>query len=240
MKKGHLNEIEVRNLLTGDLQEENNMEYKREYIWESESIRDQKEYEWKKNNIDRFKIFKAILSFSNTQNGGYLVLGVEEAPDGVCHLRGMSERYWDTFPNSRDHILSQINGLCREPNYTNFDYFKGMIDGYRVIAFRVHESLFDVVVAKGNHPLIKAGVVYCRSGRIPESTEATPKLLRKIRRRLRKNANNLEFLDFIQNYITGYKLNPKTEAPEQWKGITLYTQKGNVRGKIYIEFPDEE
>jgi hypothetical protein len=240
MKNGHISESVVRNLLIGDLQEETNMEYKREYVWDCEAIKDTKEYEWKQNNIDRFKIFKTILALANTQNGGYLILGVDEGPNGVCHLSGMTQPYWNTFPNHRDHILAQINGLCKDPNYVHFDYFKGIIDGCRVILFRVHESQFDVVVSKGNHPHIKAGVVYCRSGRIPESTEATPKLLRKIRRRLRKNANNLQFLNFIQNYITGYKLGKRAGFSDQWKGITLYTMKGNVQGKIYIEFPGQE
>jgi hypothetical protein len=240
MKKGILNEKDVRALLIGELQEEDHIEFKREYIWECEAIKDEQEYAWKQNNIDRFKIFKTILAFSNTQNGGHLVLGVEEDTNGICHLRGMSECYWDTFPHHRDHILAQVNGLCREPNYASFDYFKGIIDGYRVIVFRVHESLFDAVVSRGNHPNIKAGTVYCRTGRIPESSEATPKLLRKIRRRHRKNANNMQFLNFIQNYISGYQLEKNEQSPCQWKGITLYTSKGNVQGKIYIEFPEQE
>jgi predicted HTH transcriptional regulator len=240
MKKGHLSETAIRDLLTGDLQEETNMEFKSEYVWDCEAIKDTREYEWKMNNVDRFKIFKTILALSNTQNGGYLILGVAEDEYGVCRLKGMSQLYWDTFPNHRDHILAQINGLCKDPNYVHFDYYKGMIDGCRIILFRVHESLFDMIVSKGNHPHIKAGVVYCRSGRIPESSEATPKLLRKIRRRLRRNTNNLQFLNFIQNYITGYKLEKKADTCDQWKSITLYTRKGNVKGKIYIEFPDEQ
>ncbi|MDD5083340.1 MAG: ATP-binding protein [Candidatus Moranbacteria bacterium] len=78
--------------------EEVNIEYKDSMDWSLDET--------------RWKIIQAVLAMSNTKDGGYIVIGVEER-EKVFYAKGMSEEYFKSF--NHDHLSNVLSEYC-DPN----------------------------------------------------------------------------------------------------------------------------
>jgi hypothetical protein len=145
---------EIRFIFSDLTTERRNVEFKQSMNWN--------------DNQTKFTITKSVLAFSNTRDGGYLVIGVEQN-NSRFNAIGMIERDFNSF-NNFDDIQSFINGKAEPPvNFERREYITP--DEKRFFIIKIHEfDRFPIVCTQGggNHTINK-GVIYVRTMVMPQS-----------------------------------------------------------------------
>ncbi|MDE1818697.1 MAG: ATP-binding protein [Thaumarchaeota archaeon] len=126
----------------------------------------------------RFRIVKGILALSNVPDGGYLIIGVEKNNStNIYEPNGMSESVARTYDN--DHV-SQFTSNYADPSVMmTLKIFEE--SEKRFVVIEVSEFSEIPVICKNNGgEALKAGEIYTRTNRMPESARCTAVELREI------------------------------------------------------------
>jgi predicted HTH transcriptional regulator len=114
------------------------------------------------------KLIKTIIAMSNLEDGGLIVVGIEET-NGTYYRNGINES--DLKSYQRDEILSQVNSFA-EP-HINIDLHTINFDSRNFLIIQVFSfsNIPTICIKDGADNLLRKGGIYIRSARIPESTE---------------------------------------------------------------------
>jgi predicted HTH transcriptional regulator len=165
-----MDDIELREIVFHG-REERHIEYKRSINWSNSNV--------------KAKITKSILSMSNIQDGGYLVLGVENTPINPV---GMSEIDFDSF--NQDDVNAYVAKYA-DP-YANFTLYKREFDKKKFVIINIKEfSEIPVICKKSGLENLVIGEIFTRTRRmyetakVPSQTELREILDMAINKKLR-------------------------------------------------------
>jgi predicted HTH transcriptional regulator len=134
------------------LREGRNKEFKSTMPWDNKEI--------------KCKIVKSILAFSNVRDGGYLIIGVEQLPDGTFNPNGMTDSDYQTY--NEDDLCAFVAEYA-DP-FVQIELHPMVIDDKRFIAIKVQEfSEIPVICKKDGPSNLVRGQVYTRTYRMPET-----------------------------------------------------------------------
>lgn len=139
---------EILEKILEDLKETQRVEYKSACSWDED-------------------IFcRDILAMANVQDGGYIIVGVRELPDGTFEREGVTEEQKNSF--KIDIMKDQMNKYA-DP-YVDFDVKSYEYKGKTYVVIRVYPFDEIPVICKIDSKTTKKGVIYYRSrNRRPES-----------------------------------------------------------------------
>jgi predicted HTH transcriptional regulator len=142
-------------ILVGE--EKRNLEYKAPMRWD--------------NDLTKAKITKTILAMSNIRDGGWIVIGVNQLPNGTFERVGLTEEESNTF--NHDDIAPFINGYA-DP-YVKLHVYQVSCENKRYVIMKVDEFEEFPVICKKEYPLadLHQGKMYIRSTRKNENSEVS-------------------------------------------------------------------
>src|SRR5262245_603246 len=131
----------------------------------------------------RGKVVKASLAMANLRDGGILAFGLEEK-DGnpTFELAGVLQADSDSF--AQDSVITTVNAHATPHIDLSVEHLK--VDDKLFVAIIVRQFAdYPIICARdfvvAGRPVVIRGRMYCRSRRMPESTEVqTPEDLRDI------------------------------------------------------------
>lgn len=133
---------------------------------ETRNIEFKKTYDWT-DPQHKAKIVKCILSMSNTKDGGYLVLGIDDSKTPLEEkLCGMDSEHYEKM--NYDHIIVQVNKFADPP--ISFQMHPVEVNEKYFILFKIPE--FDeipIVCKQSGEQGLKEGALFSRSKSKPES-----------------------------------------------------------------------
>lgn len=132
---------------------------------ETRNIEFKKSYDWG-NPQHKAKIVKCILAMSNTKDGGYLVLGIDDDKQGLEKLCGMDLEHYQKI--NFDHIVVEVNKFADPP--ISFQMYMIEENEKSFVLFRIPEfEELPILCKKSGEQGLKEGAVYSRSKSKPES-----------------------------------------------------------------------
>jgi Putative DNA-binding domain len=132
---------------------------------ETRNIEFKKSYDWG-NPQHKAKIVKCILAMSNTKDGGYLVLGIDDDKQGLEKLCGMDSEHYQKI--NFDHIVVEVNKFADPPISFQMNNIEEKSKSF--VLFRIPEfEEFPIICKKSGEQGLKEGAVYSRSKSKPES-----------------------------------------------------------------------
>lgn len=139
--------------IIGDRQESRHREFKGSQTWTDPEF--------------KAKLVKSILAFSNTRDGGWIVVGVRQDGDEF-HLDGVQSDHLETF--TQDTVAS-VAAAHADP-FVEIDLSKKDYNGKWFVVIRVAEFEHVPVICKQSGAAnLRKGAIYIRTRRIPESAE---------------------------------------------------------------------
>jgi len=136
--------------------ESRNLEYKQSMHWN--------------DSRTKAKVTKSILAMSNTRDGGAIVIGEEQQPNGTFKPVGMSPTDANTF--NYDDVASHVAEYA-DP-YVNFSLAPIEYDGKKFIVIQVKEfEEIPVICKKSYGNILHRGRIYIRTRRMPESASVS-------------------------------------------------------------------
>jgi predicted HTH transcriptional regulator len=134
---------------------------------ESRSIEYKSPVNWKTNKEFKVKIVKSVLAFSNIQDGGYIIIGVEEDNTKSYEIVGLDKTDSDTY--TYDEIIEFTNSYA-DP-FVKIDMGKFPFEERIIIVIQVYESdELPVICKKDYQGILERGRIYARTYKKPEST----------------------------------------------------------------------
>lgn len=134
---------------------------------ETRNIEFKKTYDWN-DPKSKAKIVKCILAMSNTKDGGYLVLGIDDEKYGEEKLTGMDLEHYNSL--NYDHIVVEVNKFADPP--ISFHMYPVEEGDKHFVLLRIPE--FDelpIVCKRNGEQGLKEGAVFSRSKMKPESAQ---------------------------------------------------------------------
>jgi predicted HTH transcriptional regulator len=135
------------------------------------------------DDATRAKVVRAALALANLRDGGVIAFGLEaQAGSPLLQLIGMPQAHHDSF--TQDSVSATVN--THATPYIDLSVEHLPIDGKLFVAIVVRQfSDYPVICAKdfnlGGRAALTRGRVYCRSRRLPETTEVqSPEDMREI------------------------------------------------------------
>jgi hypothetical protein len=188
--------MEIENFIKNDVvrliaskTESKNHDFKEKCYWNSE------------DQDTRFKIVKDILAMANTQDGGKIIIGVE---DNSFNLIGMSKDDFESFDQTKVNQL--LENYSDPKSYVQVYKFHD-IDGKRIVMVDIPEfKEMPIICAKdadsskdGGKKILRKGAIYLRtesaeSKEIDSSEDMREFLMRAIRRKSDDLLRNIEIL----------------------------------------------
>lgn len=121
------------------------------------------------------RVVRAALGMTNHAGGGFIVIGIEERPDGTFDLVGIPTENLATW--NHDDVSAMINGVADPHIAIETDVV--ISEGRTFVVITVGEFVDVPVVCRANGPTPPAGrqifrkdACYARSRRKPETIEA--------------------------------------------------------------------
>jgi predicted HTH transcriptional regulator len=121
------------------------------------------------------RVVRAALGMANHEGGGWIVIGIEEEPDGTFDLVGVPEANLAGW--NHDDVSAMING-CAQPHIA-VETSHVQTDGRGFVVVRLQEFIDVPVICKaqgptppGDRQIYRKDVCYARSRRKPETIEA--------------------------------------------------------------------
>jgi hypothetical protein len=115
------------------------------------------------------KVARAALSLGNLRDGGYGVIGIEDANPASLGP-GLDEAQASSWANS-DEVARKLAVYADPPLDFELEVIT-LSSGNRVAAFRVHEFAdLPHLCAKGYDDVLREGALYVRSRKLPETVE---------------------------------------------------------------------
>ena len=133
--------------------EDRNREYKTSFPWDRST-----------NGKTMAKVTKTILAMSNLRDGGHIVIGVDELPNGEYKPTGMQDPHLITY--SCDVIADFVKEYAEPAAEFHFDIVR--VDGMSFVILSVSGFLdVPVICRKSYNDILSEGAVYVRprSGR---------------------------------------------------------------------------
>ncbi len=205
-----------------------NLDYKRGFIWDNS------------NNEQRIEITKDILAMANTQDGGKLVIGVE---DESFEFTGVSDVQYKSFDTTK---INSFLHKYSDPVF-NCSVIKQKIGDKKVIIIDIPEFREVPIFCKkqfhspnGNILILKQGGLYIRTDACESTIISTADQMRSLMSRsLLKKKDDL--IGTIDKLISG-KVSENIKEPDKYKGqvtsaLSLFKSKienFDTRGKILI------
>ena len=121
---------------------------------------------------DADSLAKDIMAMSNIQDGGVIIIGVQQEPGEKPLCVGMSEDQLKTY--NEDQLKDRV-GLYADP-YVEFVLDPATLDGKKLILIKVREFEEFPVICKKQHDdkELRKGAIYFRTRtRRPESAEVS-------------------------------------------------------------------
>lgn len=118
------------------------------------------------------KVAKAALGMSNRRDGGLIILGVEETPQGLVR-HGLDEAALETW---RNDLVADLLSQYADPPLT-FTIKTVELDNRKYVVIAVGEFLDAPTICRrasqeeGGAPITREGACYVRPRRKPETTE---------------------------------------------------------------------
>jgi predicted HTH transcriptional regulator len=181
--------------IIGDQQESRHREFKGSHAWTDSAF--------------KAKLIKSILAFSNTRDGGWIVIGVREDGD-YFRLDGMTSDDVNTY--DQDTVAAAV--AAHADPFVVVDITKKNYDGKDFVVIRIAEfEHVPVICKKAGESNLRRGAIYIRTRRIPESAEvptqtemreildlAAEKELRKFLQRLERAGGSLSSAELQREY----------------------------------------
>lgn len=118
------------------------------------------------NPQHKAKIVKCILAMSNTKDGGYLILGIDDEKQGLEKLTGMEQEHYEKL--NYDHIVVEVNKFADPP--IAFHMYPIQNEDKYFVLLRIPEfDEFPIICKRSGEQGLKEGAVYSRSKTKPES-----------------------------------------------------------------------
>lgn len=172
--------------------EERYLEFKESIPWDR-----------KENSVN---IIKAILALSNLKDGGWIVIGKTELPDGSYVLTGMELSDFETYDS--DQMKDFINKYA-DP-YVTFSLRKTEYKGKKFMLIKVEEFEEVPVICKRDYgDILHKGWVYVRSRTKPESIPIPSQSEMRELIEIATDKRTLRFLQRVERF--GMKLTPTDE-----------------------------
>lgn len=173
--------------------EERNLEFKESIPWDR-----------KENSVN---LIKAILALSNLKDGGWIVIGKKELPDGSYVLTGMIPSDFETYDS--DQMKDFVNNRYADP-YVTFSLHKVEYKGEKFMLIKVEEFEEVPVICKRDYSdILYKGRIYCRSRTKPESIAVPSQVEMREILEIATDKRALRFLQRIERF--GMKLTPTDE-----------------------------
>jgi predicted HTH transcriptional regulator len=152
---------------------------------------------WNNSNKDfKCKIIWAILAMSNLQDGGYVIIGVEQDKENNYQPTGMTEEEALTY--EYDEVLEAANSYA-DP-YVTLTIQSFQYEGRYIIVIGISEFVEIPIICKKDYPdILEHGRLYVRPFRKPESSaNLTSSELREIielasKKYLRKHLETMSY-----------------------------------------------
>lgn len=152
---------------------------------ENDSVDFKRGFAWGKNKEETVKIVKDILGFANIEDGGYLIIGVED--DGS--VSGVSPEQKKSFDTTT--VNDFVHKYTDPKHSVTISHYTLQKD---VVVIRIPEFSEEPIICKkeaqnsANKPLLRRGSVYIRTGRasteeMPSSQEMRELLGRAVRKK---------------------------------------------------------
>lgn len=122
-----ITEEKLRNLLEGVGSESRFLEFKENYKWENSDA---------SVTFIQAKTLKTILALSNTENGGYIIIGIKELENSQFDFRGVSSSNETSFQDT-EQIARIVDGISS--GHIDFEVGVGEYNGKRYIIFSVKQ-----------------------------------------------------------------------------------------------------
>lgn len=169
------------------------------------------------------KVVKAALAFANKRDGGILAFGLERhAPNPLHKITGMLEDDYNSF--EQDSVSALVN--THATPHIDLSVEHRLLDEKRIVVIVVREFVdYPTICAKdfvcNGRPVVIRGRLYCRSRRMPESTDVqSPEDMRDIiELATAKGLERYHRLRSIERRIEGPKADDQFR--DQLKGLDL-------------------
>lgn len=122
-----LSEDRIRGLLEGVGSESRFLEFKEDYEWKNGDT---------SMTFIQAKTLKTILALSNTENGGYIIIGIKETGNSQFNFTGISSANEVSFQDT-EQIARTVDSLST--GHIDFEVGVGQYDSKRYIVFSVKQ-----------------------------------------------------------------------------------------------------
>jgi predicted HTH transcriptional regulator len=114
----------------------------------------------------REKLIRAILAMSNTRNGGYIVVGIEQKDDKSVDFSGIEAGHLTIFKSKEEDLKSKVESFSSSP--VNYEISYGRFQNKDFILINVSEFNLSFIICKkkGDHKtdkILEEGSIYVRT-----------------------------------------------------------------------------
>lgn len=186
-------------------------------------------FEWKKENRDhQLGLLRDMMGMANTQDGGTIVLGVE---DVAYKLAGVSQAILTSFDQT--DIGNQLHRYS-EPK-VQFELHKVKVDSYDLVVIRVFEFADVPIICTQSicgrdqtKPILRRGALYIRTPAAQTEEIASAHDMREfLGRAVQKRGD--ELLRLIESLIKGRPIAPTEEAVSRYAEEMAEADEGLAR-----------
>ena len=111
----------------------------------------------------REKLIRSILAMSNTRDGGFIVIGIEEKTDKILDFTGIKDEHLLTFKG--DDLKAKVESFSSSP--VSYEIGAGPYKGNNYIVISVTESPLNPIIWRRNsehkNKILEEGAIYVRT-----------------------------------------------------------------------------
>lgn len=205
-----------------NIKERNFLEFLEEQLMRKEEhihVEYKNGFVWKEHTDMTYKIIKAILCMSNLKDGGRIIIGFDESKDEIGLTDEQYSSYDVTKVNDLLHSYCDPIVNCRISKPELSGQYYPLLKGKKIIVIDVPEfEHMPIICIKGHHgdgkdPILKAGMLYCRTGKASCENKMDPKSIREVIDRA-TNKNGAKLLNQISELFkaSGYIPQPASSG----------------------------
>lgn len=122
-------------------------------------------FDFEENIWARERLIRSILAMSNTRDGGYILIGVEENLDKSLNLSGINEAHLQLFKTKIEDLKSKVESFSSSP--VSYEVGLGEYKGKKFILISVTEFLINPLICRKNgehkEKHLEEGAIYIRT-----------------------------------------------------------------------------
>ena len=126
-------------------------------------------FDFEKNEWARERLIRSILAISNTRNGGYVVIGVEENSDKTFSFNGIEEEHLTIFKSKLEDLKSKIESFSSSPvNYgIGIGKYEVEEEEKDIMLITIIEFILNPLICRKNgkhkNKILEEGAIYVRT-----------------------------------------------------------------------------